>query len=89
MGMSRHATPGPAILPECIYCGDDLHTPNKGYRRGCPSHDPLMRQRAHLIELKTEYGVIREIVRRSSAENVEIALAALDHIYEVAKEATV
>lgn len=81
------APPGPAALPTCDYCGDDFLVPRRGYKHGCPKHDPAVKRRAKLELLESDYGVVRAIIRHSQAANVEIALIALDRMHDAAKTA--
>lgn len=78
---------GPPPLPECDYCGDDFLNPKRGYKHGCPKHDPFEQRRANLAALTSDYSVVRGVVRASRAANVEIALVALDRMHALAKEA--
>jgi hypothetical protein len=79
--------PGPAALPRCDYCGDTFLDPKRGYKHGCPKHDPYLRQRRERELLASDYSVVRAVVRASHASNVEIALIALDRLHSLAKEA--
>lgn len=80
------SVPGPHALPTCDYCGDTFLDPKRGYKRGCPKHDPYQVRLRKRELLLSNYGVVRNIVRASHAANVEIALVALDELYALAKE---
>jgi len=77
---------GPPALPECDFCGNAFLDPKRGYKHGCPKHDPYQRRLRERELLSSDYRVIRAIVRASHAENVEIALIALDRLHALAKE---
>lgn len=73
---------GPPALPTCDYCGDDFLIPSRGYKHGCPKHDPWQRRIRERELLASDYSV----VRASRAENVEIALIALDRLHDLAEK---
>lgn len=77
---------GPPALPVCDYCGDDFLNPMRGYKHGCPKHDPYQRRLRERELLASDYSVVRAIVRASNAANVEIALVALDRLHGLAKK---
>jgi hypothetical protein len=61
--------PGPPALPTCSYCGDDFLIPGRGYRHGCPKHDPA--ERAYTEEAIYEMALLG-LAHLSDDEEIDV-----------------